>query len=271
MLDHRQVPRLKAWPVINVCDLPVAVTDIAETAVAMVDYCCSDERRSSERPLFMTSINGQVLSMCARDSGVHRLFAAADVIHCDGQPLVLLSRMVGGLALPERAATTDLFPATARLAAERGVTFYFLGSTADVNRRAVALTRKAYPALAVVGASHGYLSAAEEDAVVAEIARLKPDVLWVSLGAPREQEFTLRRRSQLRGVGIVKTSGGLFDFLAEKNKRAPGWMQAAGFEWLFRLALEPRRLFLRYLITNPHALYLMVRSFWPHRPGRRNA
>lgn len=158
MLDRRHAPRVKSWPTIGVCDLAVAAVDIAETAEAMVDYCCSEECRSAETPLFMTSINGQVLSMCAQDRGIHRLFAEADVIHCDGQPLVLLSRMMGGLAFPERVATTDLFPEIARLASERGVSFYFLGATPDVNNRAVALTRKAYPGLTIVGASHGYLS-----------------------------------------------------------------------------------------------------------------
>ena len=57
---------------------------------------------------------------------------------------------------------------------------------------------------------------------------------------------------------MIKTSGGLFDFLSERNSRAPLWMQSAGLEWLYRLALEPRRLFFRYLTTNPHALYLLL-------------
>ena len=265
MLDHRPVPQMKAWPLVRVCDLPIAAAGLAETAKAMVDYCRSEARQGAARPLFMTSVNGQVLSLCASDPEVHRVFAEADVLHCDGQPLVLLSRLLGRLPLPERVATTDLFPETARLSAEQGLTFYLFGASPEVNRQALARVRAAYPDLSIVGASHGYLSPAEEDAVVAEIAQLQPDVLWVAMGAPREQRFFLRRRDELRGVGIVKTSGGLFDFLAGKNARAPHWMQVAGFEWLFRLMLEPRRLFVRYLVTNPHALYLMVRSLWPDR------
>jgi exopolysaccharide biosynthesis WecB/TagA/CpsF family protein len=67
-------------------------------------------------------------------------------------------------------------------------------------------------------------------------------------------------RQSLGNVGIIKTSGGLFDFLSGNNRRAPAWMQAAGLEWLHRLAIEPRRLLLRYLMTNPHALYLLLAS-----------
>lgn len=268
VLDRPHAPQMDAWPVLRVCGLPVAAVSLADTARAMVDYCCGEGRRAALTPLFMTSVNGQVLSMCGSDPAVHRAFAQADAIHCDGQPLVLLSRAMGPLPLPERVATTDLFPETARLAAERGLSFYFLGATPEVNRKAVEAVRAAYPDLAIAGASHGYLSGPEEDAVVADIARLRPDILWIAMGVPREQEFFLRHRNELRGVGIVKTSGGLFDFLADEKARAPRWMQAAGFEWLFRLMLEPRRLFVRYLVTNPHALYLMVKSL---RPGRGTA
>jgi exopolysaccharide biosynthesis WecB/TagA/CpsF family protein len=64
----------------------------------------------------------------------------------------------------------------------------------------------------------------------------------------------------LNNVGLVKTSGGLFDFVAGHNARAPSWMQAAGLEWLHRLALEPRRLLFRYLTTNPHAIFVLLTS-----------
>ena len=68
----------------------------------------------------------------------------------------------------------------------------------------------------------------------------------------------MRYRDRLRGVGLIKTSGGLFDFLSGKNPRAPGWMQNAGLEWAYRIYVEPRRLAGRYLMTNPHALFLLL-------------
>jgi exopolysaccharide biosynthesis WecB/TagA/CpsF family protein len=75
---------------------------------------------------------------------------------------------------------------------------------------------------------------------------------------PAEQVFACKNRDKLRNVGVIKTSGGLFDFLSGKTRRAPQWMQSGGLEWLYRLLLEPRRLFFRYLTTNPHALYLLL-------------
>ena len=70
----------------------------------------------------------------------------------------------------------------------------------------------------------------------------------------------MRNLNALRGVGIVKTAGGLFDFISGEKRRAPHWMQRAGFEWLFRLWREPRRLFLRYAGTSPHAMLVMLWS-----------
>ena len=95
---------------------------------------------------------------------------------------------------------------------------------------------------------------------MAEIARLKPDILWVSLGVPLEQDFCNRHKDALSGVGIIKTSGGLFDFLAGAKGRAPAWVQKLGFEWRYRLMLEPRRLLKRYVTTNPHALLIIAKT-----------
>ena len=86
-----------------------------------------------------------------------------------------------------------------------------------------------------------------------ERARLRP------LGVPREQIFVRDFLSRLDRVGVIKTAGGLFDHLAGKTPRAPLWMQRTGFEWLWRASMEPRRLFWRYLTTNPRALYLLLR------------
>jgi N-acetylglucosaminyldiphosphoundecaprenol N-acetyl-beta-D-mannosaminyltransferase len=117
--------------------------------------------------------------------------------------------------------------------------------------------QRLYPRLNIVGYRHGYFSAEEEADVVAAINAVRPDILWIGLGVPGEQRFALRHRDDLR-VGLIKTAGGLFDFLSGKNRRAPEWMQATGLEWVYRIYLEPRRLLGRYMRTNPHALFLLL-------------
>ena len=247
-------------PAAHIGDLPIDAVGLEETALAFIDYCRSAERRAAARPRFSTSVNGQVVSLCAIDRGVAELFRSADSINADGQPIVTLSRLLSHTPLPERVATSDLFPAVARLAGRAGVTFYLLGGNETANRAAAENALAAYPGLRVVGRRNGYFSPAEEPAIVDEIARLAPDILWIGLGVPLEQHFCVRNLAKLRGVGIVKTSGGLFDFLALAKPRAPLWMQRLGFEWLFRMMAEPRRLALRYLITNPHALFVLARD-----------
>jgi N-acetylglucosaminyldiphosphoundecaprenol N-acetyl-beta-D-mannosaminyltransferase len=245
--------------VVHVGKFPIDAVDIKETAQAFIDYCRSDERKKAPRPIYSTSLNGHVISLCAQDRKLSESILSADSVNADGQPLVFLSRYLCANPLPERVATTDLFPEVARLAAQAGLTFYMLGGSEEVNRKAVAATLSTYPRLRIAGRRNGYFQPAEEAAIVAEIVRLNPDILWLSLGVPLEQHFCSRHLNSLHGVAIVKTAGGLFDFLSLTKQRAPRWMQKFGLEWLFRMCLEPRRLFLRYLVTNPHALLLM---FW---------
>ena len=120
-------PKQEWRPIVHVGRLPIDAVDIQETAQAFVDYCQSAERAAAARPIYSTSVNGQVISLCARDRKLAEMFLSADSVNADGQPLVFLSRYLCANPLPERVATTDLFPVVAHLAAKAGVTFYMLG------------------------------------------------------------------------------------------------------------------------------------------------
>ena len=238
--------------------LPIALLGRAATADLMI--AAAQSPVWCDRPLIMTSANGEVISRCRSDPAIAALFVRADLISADGQPLVLASRWLGGPALPERVATTDLFHDVAERAERLGISFYLLGATEEENRKACERARARFPRLSIVGRSHGYLGGAALERRIAEIDALAPDILWVALGVPREQEFCARFARQLRHVRVVKTSGGLFNFLSGSRARAPMWMQHSGLEWAFRVAQEPRRLFARYALTSPHAIYLLARS-----------
>jgi N-acetylglucosaminyldiphosphoundecaprenol N-acetyl-beta-D-mannosaminyltransferase len=245
-------------PVAQIGGLPIAVIDRATSAKLMIDVAV--RRRGADlTPLIFSSANGQVLSLCARHAQIRDLFLDADLLNADGMPLVLISRLGRTIALPERVCTTDLFHDVARIAPRSGARFFFLGATKSVVEAATQRVRALYPDLDIVGASSGYLRRDGDEArIVATISKAKPDILWLGLGVPNEQSFAMRNRNHLRGVGLIKTSGGLFDFLCGKNMRAPRWMQAAGLEWAYRAYLEPRRLAGRYLTTNPHAAFLLL-------------
>ena len=244
-------------PIANLGGLPIASIGRDQSADLLVAHALAARGRR-QRPLYVTSANGQVLSVCARDPEIRALFEAADLIHADGQPMVVASRLLCRAKLPERVATTDFFHDVAARAVHAGATFYLLGATPESIARAHANIMRAYPALKIVGVRDGYMSAADEPRVADEISALQPDFLWIGMGVPREQAFVARNIARMTGVGVVKTSGGLFDFLSGDRRRAPRMMQRLGLEWLFRMLIEPRRLAWRYLVTNPHALVLLM-------------
>lgn len=250
------LPVFAKAPAIVLGGLPIAVVTRAEAARQMID--ASRSKLRGIRPIYLTSGNGEVIARAAADERIARLFRSADQIVADGQPMVLASRLLCRQPLPERVATTDLFHDVARLAVRSGQSFYFLGATPDENQKAVEQVREAYPGLRIAGHSHGFLSGAELDAKLAEINNLAPDILWLALGVPREQEFVAEHGAKLGKVGVIKTSGGLFNFLSGSKRRAPLWVQRTGLEWAFRIWLEPKRLFWRYLTTNPLSAYLLL-------------
>ena len=270
MLERRANPVGRAAtagvPRISLGGLRLAVLDLEQTADFMVDMVSPTRRL--DRPLYLTSANGEVLARCSTEPMTDNLFRAADLINADGQPLVTLSRLNSPIPLPERVATTDLFHIVARKAEVAGLTFYMFGADEDENAAAIANVRKQYPNLEIVGHCHGYLRGDALRAKVDEINRLAPDYLWVALGVPYEQAFVAEFTPRLFNVGVIKTSGGLFNFLSGRRSRAPRWMQNVGLEWAWRIWLEPRRLFWRYLTTNPRAIYLLLNSRGSSRPSQ---
>lgn len=242
---------------VTIGGLPIAVMNRDQAAAWMIEQANRHPR--GNRPLYLTSANGEVIARTRRDEALRGYFLDADQILADGQPMVWMSRLRCRTPLPERVATTDLFHDVAKRAQLTGATFYLLGATAEENARAVANARRLYPRLKIVGATHGYHKGSELAEKLIEIDALAPDILWLAMGVPYEQHFVAAHASALPNVGMIKTSGGLFNFLSGKNSRAPAWMQRAGLEWLYRTILEPRRLFWRYFVTNPVAIWQMLR------------
>jgi N-acetylglucosaminyldiphosphoundecaprenol N-acetyl-beta-D-mannosaminyltransferase len=259
MLERRANPVGRAAtvsvPRISLGGLRLAALDIEQTANFMIDVVFPERRVG--RPLYLTSANGEVLARCSTEPMTERLFRAADLISADGQPLVTVSRLKSSTPLPERVATTDLFHVVARKAQAARLTFYIFGADEEENAAAVANVQKMYPDLQIVGRCNGYLRGKALQDKVDEINGLAPDYLWVALGVPYEQAFVAEFAPRLCNVGVIKTSGGLFNFLSGSRARAPLWMQKMGLEWAWRIWLEPSRLFWRYLTTNPRALYLL--------------
>jgi N-acetylglucosaminyldiphosphoundecaprenol N-acetyl-beta-D-mannosaminyltransferase len=251
------VVSIETAPMVRIGGMNVLALSRSAWAEALVGTATRTQR-PGERPYFFTSANGNVLSRYAGSKAFRDLVDQADAIDADGMPMVYVSRWLTKTPIPERCATTDFFHDVAAAATDRDVSFYLLGGTEEINAAAAAKVQMRYPNLRIAGHRNGYFDAKDEAAVVAAINRANPDILWVGLGVPHEHAFVVRNRAALTGVGVIKTCGGLFDFLAGKSVRAPAWMQAMALEWAYRLYLEPRRLLWRYAKTNAHALWLLA-------------
>ena len=226
------------------------------TRMMLVD-CLAAREVEIPRPKLVFAVNGHAIALAAQDEAFRRIFESADIIHADGQAAVFASRLLTGTPIPERSATTDVIHDAAKAAAEHGLRFFLFGATEEANQKAAQALVESYPGLQIVGRRHGYFSPLDEDDICDEINITRPDVIWLGLSVPLEYEFAVRNRNRL-SAGWLVTCGGCFNFLSGGYKRAPRWMQTIGLEWLHRLFQEPRRLFWRYVVTNPMAAFLLL-------------
>lgn len=148
---------------------------------------------------------------------------------------------VGGITLMERLLEA---------AEERGLSVYLLGSSAEVVEALAARLGRERPALPVVGRHHGYLDDEGWERVVAEIGEARPDLLFVAMGSPLQEQRIAELARRLPTLRVAMGVGGSFDVLSGRKKDAPAWARGRGLEWLYRLAQDPRRLWRRYLVTN---------------------
>ncbi len=180
-----------------------------------------------------------------------------DIVTPDGQPVRWALRLLHGEPLPDRVYGPQLSDLVCARAAEEGVPIYLYGSTPDVLAAMTDRLAQRYPALVVAGQEPSKfrpLSASEEAEVRARIKASGARIVLVGLGCPRQEVFVYEHGQALQMPMLAV--GAAFDFFAGSLKQAPKWMQDRGLEWAFRLAIEPRRLWRRYVFLNP--LYVLM-------------
>jgi N-acetylglucosaminyldiphosphoundecaprenol N-acetyl-beta-D-mannosaminyltransferase len=182
----------------------------------------------------------------------------ASVTYPDGAGVVRELHKRGVLEAT-RLATTDVMEPLAQLASRMQWRVGMYGAAPGVAERAAAALAEIAPGIEVVAIWDGY----DSEPSPSELRLRRLDVLLIGLGAGRQEDWAYQVAVRA-GVPAILTCGGLFDFLAGDKRRAPEWMQRAGLEWAFRVLLEPRRLFARYLLGN---LYFLGRA----RAERRRA
>jgi N-acetylglucosaminyldiphosphoundecaprenol N-acetyl-beta-D-mannosaminyltransferase len=252
-------------PTVRVAGVDIAAVPFDEAVDAVLGLVGND------CPSLVVTPNVDHLVLLEHDHEFATAYDAAALRFTDGAPIVLLTRLVG-TPVPQRVAGIDLTVALLAACERDGRSVYFFGGAPDHLERAVAQIRADHPDLDIVGASAPVvdLDAPSESELLAlaECRRCAPDLLFAFLGAPKQERWFLRRRAQLPPT-VVLGVGGSVDFLAGALRRAPGWVQAIGCEWLWRLAHEPRRLFPRYVVRDSRFLLIAARTYRDHLRERR--
>jgi N-acetylglucosaminyldiphosphoundecaprenol N-acetyl-beta-D-mannosaminyltransferase len=200
-------------------------------------------------------LNASKIVMAHRDEGLKSIIASCPMVNADGQSVVWASRILGA-PLPERVAGIDLMDRLVGVAAKRKLGIYLLGAEQSVVE--TVSERFTERGALIVGMRNGYWTEGEEESVVADIALCRPDILFVAIPSPKKEVFLARWMSELN-TGLAFGVGGSFDVVAGLTDRAPRLLQRMGFEWVYRLLQEPKRMFKRYLYGNTLFILLMLK------------
>ncbi|HTB21631.1 MAG TPA: WecB/TagA/CpsF family glycosyltransferase [bacterium] len=193
-------------------------------------------------------LNAHLVVQAGSDEKFRSLLAEADLLLPDGKGVVLALRAMG-LPARERLALGDVLPDLVAAAAGKRRSVFFWGGAPGVAREAAEALARRIPGLRVAGHADGFQDAAGLERMRARLKRLRPGLLLLGMGSPKQEALALSLAGDLPR-GAVAVCGNAFTFLAGRQRRAPRWMAAAGLEWLWRLALEPRRLAGRYTVGN---------------------
>lgn len=221
--------------------IPFHDVTMAET-LAWIDHLIAQRRGA-----FLVTANLDFAAQASEDVELQRILVEAELVLCDGTPLVWASRLTGK-PLRERVAGSDLVPRLAAHAEKMGYRIFLLGGEVSSLEGAAKNLQLTYPMLPTVryySPPFAPLHEFDNTLIVEEIQKARPDILLVAFGCPKQEKWIYMHYRKL-GVPCCIGVGATVDFLAGKVSRAPEWMARMGLEWVFRMAQEPRRLVGRY-------------------------
>jgi N-acetylglucosaminyldiphosphoundecaprenol N-acetyl-beta-D-mannosaminyltransferase len=246
---------------VTVLGVPLALTDYGRT-MDWIDGAIAHGERG-----YICVAATHTVMVCDEDPELREAVLNSSLTVPDGQPLVWAMNALGG-DLSQRVYGPELMARYCERAAATNVKMYLYGGRNQGALVQLALNlRQRYPGVKIVG---GYsppfrdMTEEEEAAIVKEINRSRADVIWVGVGAPKQEKWMATMRDRLDAPVMIGV-GAAFDFHAGLVPQAPNWMQSAGLEWLFRLAHEPRRLWKRYARYNPRFVTGFARQYLRHR------
>ncbi len=208
-------------------------------------------------PFQIVTLNPEYLYRAQYMPALFEPVREAGLVTADGEGIVWACKMAGH-PVPERVTGIDLMLELCKVAADKGWSIFLLGAEPGVARGAAEGLKRRLPNLEIAGTRHGYFAADEEIGVVNSIRQAHADILFVALGAPRQELWIHKHLAEL-GVKAAVGVGGSFDVIAGKVRRAPGWSQKLKLEWLARLFMDPKRW--RRMLVLPKFAWLVLRKY----------
>ena len=207
---------------------------------------------AGDRAAYVVTPNAEIVYETMQDPALRDLVNGADLVLPDGAGVVLASKILKD-PLKEKVAGVDFADNLLGVLAQTGGSVYLLGSKPGIAELAAEKMLAKHPGLTIAGMADGYFK--DEAPVVEKINAVKPDVLFVCLGAPKQERFMVNHQSELQ-VKLMAGLGGSLDSFAGTVKRAPRWMINCSLEWLYRLIKEPKRF--RRMLRLPKFLWAVV-------------
>jgi N-acetylglucosaminyldiphosphoundecaprenol N-acetyl-beta-D-mannosaminyltransferase len=208
-----------------------------------------------DRAHWIACTNHHGLMEALRDSSFRQVLESADLNIPDGYRVMKIARRRGLAA--QQLTAPDLMDRFCELARQRGYSSYFYGDTEETLGKLMESLTSKHPGLKIAGTlspPFRPLSPSEEASLIERVNQARPDVLWVGLGLPKQERWIARNLKSLR-VPVIAAVGATFKFHSGVVPRAPEFLVRNGFEWAWRLAHEPRRLFRRYVLMGPPFLW----------------
>lgn len=240
-----------------------AVTE-KETVDQVFEWIAAPERKSHH----IITVNVAILMMAREDEKLARAIENAELVVVDGKPLVWTARWLKS-PVPEKVSGVDLMRALLEEGDKRGLSIFLLGTTQERLDVLERVLRAKYPNVKIAGTRNGYFKQPDWPDVVKLIRDAKADLLLVGMPAPFKEVWCEEHREGL-ATPVMLGVGGAFDVMAGFVPRAPLVMQEAGMEWAWRLAMEPRKLWKRYLKTNSAFIALLGKTLASQRFLRRS-
>lgn len=253
----------KAAPRIEIMGCPFDAITEADTVELVYDWIRAPERKSHH----IITVNVAILMMAREDAKLARAIENADLVVVDGKPLVWTARWLDS-PVPEKVSGVDLMKRLLETGNSRGLSIFLLGTTQQRLEVLERVIRAKYPNVKIAGSRNGYFKQPDWPEVTRQIREAKADMLLVGMPAPFKEIWCEEQRAEL-DTPVMLGVGGAFDVMAGFVPRAPRIMQEAGLEWAWRLAMEPKKLWKRYLVTNSSFLALLGKTLAEQRILKR--